>query len=175
MSGGKERDPVALPAGGVEVDARTVTTVQESRWLAGVNRQMQPTANLHQRAASQAAAAKRKAEAMSEAEAKQRKADHKKEVRAQQKTERVAAAAAAAAATAAARVPDRRQLNRWLKAEGQDRCDADEWGAFESFVCDQHGVSELAEFDDEDLEQVSSRLRRQPSLLSTAVPLQSVV
>ena len=135
---------------------------------------MQPTANLHQRAASQAAAAKRKAEAMSEAEAKQRKADHKKEVRAQQKTERVAAAAAAAA-TAAARVPDCRQLNRWLKAEGQDRCDADEWGAFESFVCDQHGVSELAEFDDEDLEQVSSRLRRQPSLLSTAVPLQSVV
>ena len=77
-----------------------------------------------------------------------------KEVRAQQKAERVAAVAAAAAAAAASRVPDRRRLNRWLKEEEEERCDADEWADFESFICEQRGVSELAELEDEELEQV---------------------
>jgi|EP00966_Prymnesium_polylepis_P128370 hypothetical protein len=98
-------------------DNWTQATTQESRWRGGVNRQAQPQAQQHQRAASQAAAAKRKAEAMPEEEVKRRAAAHKREVRAQEKAERVAAAAVAAAAAATARVPDRRRLNRWLKAE----------------------------------------------------------
>jgi uncharacterized protein YhaN len=115
MADGKKRSPVALPIGDDEDEARTVTTVQESRWLAGVTRQAeaQPTAQLHQQAASQAAAAKRTAEASFTAEeAKRRRADHMKEVRAQQKAERVAAAAAA-------RVPDRRQAGSSIDGSKQ--------------------------------------------------------
>ena len=105
MADGK-RALVAPPVGD-EDDAQMVTTIQESRWLAGVTRQAQPTAQLHQQAASQAAAAKRKEQAsFTAAEAKRRRADHMKEVRAQQKAERVAAVSAAAAAAAAPRVPD---------------------------------------------------------------------
>eukprot|EP00966_Prymnesium_polylepis_P106784 2472037-Prymnesium_polylepis.1 len=134
MSDCNQRTPVAQ---GGEGDAWTQATAQESRWRAGVNRQAQPMASLHQHAASMAAAAKRKANAMPEEEAKRRKADHKKEVRAQQKAEHVAVAAAAAAAAAAARVLDLRRLNRLLKAEDEERCDAEEWADFLSFVCEQ--------------------------------------
>ena len=37
---------------------------------------------------------------------------------------------------------------------GEERCDAEEWADFESFICEQRGVSELAELEDEELEQV---------------------
>ena len=63
---------------------------QASRWRAGVDRQAQPQAQQHQRAASQAAAAKRKAEAMPEEEVKRRAAAHKREVRAKEKAEKEA-------------------------------------------------------------------------------------
>ena len=149
---GKQRAPEAAAHDGD--DDWTQATTQESRWRAGVNRQAQPQARQHQRAASQAATAKRKAEAMPEEEVKRRAAAHKKEVRAKEKAEKEAAAAATAAAAAAARVPNRRGLNRWLKEEEEERCDADEWADFESFICEQRGVSELAELEDEELEQV---------------------
>ena len=51
-------------------------TVQDSRWLNGVNRQLRPDAPSQRQAASAAAAIKRKAEAMPEAERKRRKAAH---------------------------------------------------------------------------------------------------
>jgi hypothetical protein len=41
-----------------------------------------------------------------------------------------------------------------LKADGEERCDADEWDAFESFVCERYRVIKLGGLDDEDLEQV---------------------
>ena len=144
---GQQRAPEA--AAHDNDDNWTQATTQESRWRAGVDRQAQPQAQQHQRAASQAAAAKRKAEAMPEEEVKRRAAAHKREVRAKEKAEKEAAAAAAAA-----RVPNRRGLNRWLKEEEEERCDADEWADFESFICEQRGVSELAELEDEELEQV---------------------
>ena len=132
-------------SGGVddEDDSRTITTVQESFWLAGVNRQAQPTAQLHQRAASQAAAAKRTREAMTKEEAKRRRADHMKEVRAREKAEKVAAeaeaeaeaaAATAAEADAAAAAPTRELLNEWLRAEREEECGQDEWLEFTSTV-----------------------------------------
>jgi len=112
---GKERASIAH-----DDDDATQATTEESCWRAGVNRQAQPQAQQHQLAASQAAAAKRKAEAMPESESKRRAAEHKKEVRALEKAERVAAVAAAAAAAAAARVPDLASLNEWLEEEGTE-------------------------------------------------------
>ena len=53
-----------------EDDDATQATTQHSRWRAGVNRQSQPQAQQHQIAASQAAAAKRTANAMHEEERK---------------------------------------------------------------------------------------------------------
>lgn len=60
MRPGKER--AASPVADDE-DATQVTT-QENRWRAGVNRQSQPDASLHQRAAGLASGAKREASAM---------------------------------------------------------------------------------------------------------------
>lgn len=70
----------------VDLDASTSTAadVQEAQWRAGVNRQAQPGAISHQKAASQAAAAKRKAKAMSGAEkeaADRRNADRRNEAK----------------------------------------------------------------------------------------------
>ena len=50
----------------VDLDAATTTSADahEAQWRSGVNRQAQPHAASHQKAASQAAAAKRKANAM---------------------------------------------------------------------------------------------------------------
>ena len=90
MPHGKER---AAPASIASADDETV---QDTRWLNGVNRQMRPDAPSQRQAASQAAAVKRKAAAMPEAERKRRRADHAQMVRAQQKATREAAAAAAA-------------------------------------------------------------------------------
>ena len=70
-------------------------TVQDTRWLNGVNRQLQPDAPSQRQAASHAAADKRKANAMPEAERKRRRADHAKQVRAAAKAAREQAAAAA--------------------------------------------------------------------------------
>ena len=55
-------------------------TVQDARWLNGVNRQLQPDAPSHQQAASRAAATKRKADAMTgeeKAAAERRRADRR--------------------------------------------------------------------------------------------------
>ena len=94
MRRSKEREQLADE----QVDAPdTVVATEEGRWRAGVNRQAQPSAQEHQRAAGLASGAKRKAIAMSEEERKARKAAHMVEVRAQQKAAREAAAAAAAA------------------------------------------------------------------------------
>ena len=145
---GKERASIAA-----DDDEATQATTEESRWRADVNRQAQPHAQQHQLAASQAAAAKRKAEAMPQAERKRRAAEHKKEVRAREAAERAAAVAAAIAAAAAARVPDLAALNMWLEEMDEELCDEGEWDEFNSFICDLHCVSELGELDAEDLEQ----------------------
>ena len=73
-------------------------TVQDPRWLNGVNRQLRPDASSHQHIASEAAAAKRKAQAMPEGERRRRRAAHAKEVRAAAKKAKLEAAAASAAA-----------------------------------------------------------------------------
>jgi len=70
-------------------------TVQDSRWLNGVNRQLRPDAPSQRQAASAAAAAKRKAGAMSDAERKTKDAERNKRNRAAAK-EKLAAAAAVA-------------------------------------------------------------------------------
>ena len=77
---GKELAP-GLSVMRADLDAATSTSadVQEAQWRAGVNRQAQPGAALHQHAASAAAAAKRVATAMTgdEKEAAERcRADH---------------------------------------------------------------------------------------------------
>ena len=139
----------------------TQATTQDSRRRAGVNRQAQPQAQSHQLAASQAAAAKRTAEAMltNEDERKAKRAEHRaahaREVRARQAAERAAAAAAARAEAEAARVPDLHRLNEWLEEDGEDECDNDEWIAFEEYTIEQpqHGIYSLDELDDEDLEK----------------------
>ena len=119
-----------------DADGATQITAQEGRWLNGVNRQLRPDAAAQRLAASQAAAAKRTANAMSEEESKAKKAKHKREVRAQKAAEKAAAAAAArgtardkeaiaaraAAASArkrAAMVPSLSEFNRWFERHGE--------------------------------------------------------
>lgn len=75
---------------------------RDAQWQAGVRRQALPDARQHQVNASQAAAAKRSAEAMPEEERKAKHRTHATEVRERQRAERAAAAAAAAAPAAAA-------------------------------------------------------------------------
>ena len=134
----------------------TQAAADESQWRAGVNRQSQPTAHEHQLAASKAAAAKRTANAMPAEERKEKRAARRREVTAQKATERAAAAGLARQAAAAARVPTHRQLNRWLKEEGEEElCDADEWDEFESFTTVAQDVVGFEEFDDDELDQDS--------------------
>lgn len=73
-------------------------TVQDTRWLNGVNRQLRPDAPSQRQAASAAAAAKRKAGAMTEEERKARDAERNQRNRAAKKAKLAAAAASAAAA-----------------------------------------------------------------------------
>ena len=135
-------------------DCATHATTQESRWRAGVNRQAQQSAQLHQVAASQAAAAKLTSTAMPPEERKAKRAAHAAEVRAKEAAKRAAAAEVARAEAAAARVPTRRQLNMWLKEEGDEvSCDRDEWDAFEDYTMNALGVSGFDDLEDEDLEQ----------------------
>ena len=139
-----------------------MTTVQEARWLAGVNRQAQPTAQQHQVAASQAAAAKRKAVAMTAEERKAKRAEHAKDVRAEKAAAKATAAAAAAAAAAAeaaaaaaaaAHAPDREQLNGWLRAQQEKECEQEEWLEFSRIICKDYQVSTLNEIDKKKFEQ----------------------
>jgi hypothetical protein len=147
---GKQR---AVPQ---EEEDVTQAAADESQWRAGVNRQSQPTAHEHQLAASKAAAAKRTANAMPAEERKEKRAARRREVTAQKATERAAAAGLARQAAAAARVPTHRQLNRWLKEEGEEElCDADEWDEFESFTTVAQDVVGFEEFDDDELDQDS--------------------
>ena len=60
--------PPRAPRTDDDDDDATQMTAQDSRWLAGINRQAQQDAHVHQVAASQAASVKRKANAMSDAE-----------------------------------------------------------------------------------------------------------
>jgi hypothetical protein len=72
--------------------ADDVTQLGDGRWRAGITRQLQASAQEHQRAAGLASGAKRKAAAMWDAERKAKRAAHMVEVRAQQKAAREAAA-----------------------------------------------------------------------------------
>ena len=94
-----------------DLDAATSTMVDvhEAQWRAGVNRQAQPEAVSHQLAASRAAAAKRKANAMTgedKAAAQRRNADKRNEAK---RAKRAAANAAAAEATEATAASDAMQ------------------------------------------------------------------
>ena len=96
--------PAGLSVMRADLDAATTTSVDahEAQWRAGVNRQAQPQAGSHQLAASRAAAAKRKVNAMSGAEkeaAQRRNADRRNEVK---RAKRAAAKAAEATEAAAA-------------------------------------------------------------------------
>ena len=135
-------------------DDVTQAAVQESQWRAGVNRQSLPAAHKHQLAASQAAAAKRTANAMPPAERKAKRAAARRKVTAQKAAERIAAAGAARAEAAAARVPTCKQLNRWLKEEGQDEsCNRDEWDAFEDYIAIVQDVDCFDDLEDNELTQ----------------------
>ena len=90
---GKERMSLSAPGD----DEATQMTTQDARWLNGVNRQLQADAAEQRLAASQAAAMKRKVDAMPEDERKRRDAERNRINRARQAAERVAAAAAARA------------------------------------------------------------------------------
>ena len=74
-------------------------TVQDARWLNGVNRQLRPDAPSQRQAASAAAAAKRKANAMPEAERKRKRAEAAKQARAVAKRAREQTAAASVSST----------------------------------------------------------------------------
>ena len=96
----------------VDLGAATSTSVDmhEAQWRAGVNRQAQPAAGSHQLAASEAAAAKRKAGAMSgdeKAAAQRLNADRRN---AAKRAKRAAAAAVQAAAPLEAMGQGRPQL-----------------------------------------------------------------
>ena len=69
-------------------------TVQDTRWLNGINRQLRPDAAEQRLVASQAAAVKRKAEAMPEDQRKRRDAERNRKNRARKAAEKAAAAAA---------------------------------------------------------------------------------
>ena len=89
-----------------DLDAATSTTAdtREAQWRAGVNRQAQPAAVSHQQAASQAAAVKRKANAMTGTEkesADRRRADRRNEAKRARRAAAKAAEAEAAEAAAA--------------------------------------------------------------------------
>lgn len=136
-------------------DGATQATTQDSRWRAGVNRQAQAQAQQHQVAASQAAAAKRTASAMTVEERKVKRAARARELYAQQAAKRAVVAEVARAEAAAARLPTRKQLNRWLKEEGDKApCDRDEWDAFEEYTMNALDVGGFDELEDDDLEQV---------------------
>lgn len=144
---------------GKELPADDETT-QDSRWLNGVNRQLQPDAAQQRQSASLAASDKRKENAMSEEERKAKRALHAKEVRARDAANRAESAAtarknveAAAAQAAAARVPTLACLNTWLANEGDDPCDLDEWDKFEEYTTGVENVAGLHELGDEDLER----------------------
>ena len=138
-------------------DASTQLSWQEVRRLNGINRQLRPDSAAQRLAASQAAAAKRRADAMPADERKAKRAQHMKEVRARQRAERAAAASAqsgstqsnAATATmpseptaiesaaaepaateSAAAKPDLALFNGWLRCEGYGPIEEDEWDEF---------------------------------------------
>ena len=134
-------------------DDATQATTQDSRWRAGVNRQSQPQAQQHQIAASQAAAAKRTANAMPKEERNAKRAARARELYAKQVGERAAAAEAAAAEAAAARVPTLQQLNVWLAEEDDEPCSIDEWCKFEDYTMQIEDISGLEELNDEELEE----------------------
>lgn len=73
----------------------TAIAPDDARWLNGVHRQMQPDAPSQRMAASQAAAAKRTANAMSEEERKLKDAERGRQKRAKKAAEKAAAAEAA--------------------------------------------------------------------------------
>ena len=122
-------------------------TVQDVRWLNGVNRQLRPDAAAQRLAASQAAAAKRTANAMPEDERKAKRRQHAKEVRERQRAERAAAAAEPAAEPAAelaaqpaaepevepaATAPPVLDLfNQWLHHDGYEQAGPEEWQDFQ--------------------------------------------
>ena len=90
---GKEPCEPCEPPDDDHDDDTTQVTTQEGRWRAGVNRQSQPSAREHQRAAGIASGAKRKQNAMSEEDRKAKDAERNKRNRAEQKAAREAAAA----------------------------------------------------------------------------------
>ena len=123
-------------------------TVQDARWLNGVNRQLRPDAPTHQQVASEAAASKRKANAMPEDERKRKRAAHAKEVRAAAKRERMQAAAVAAAAQ---EVSD---FNAALKQVAEDaalgeveRFDFCEWLLQKELLPDEASLDEWRDSD----------------------------
>ena len=140
------KQPRDADAAQLEDDDASQATTQDSHWLAGVNRQAQPQAQQHQLTASQAAGAKRTANAMSTDERKAKRAAHAREVRAQQAAERATAAAAARAEAAAAQLPEQAFLNELIDEDNHTRrndggdwermqhCDNVEWVAFKKYV-----------------------------------------
>jgi hypothetical protein len=140
------KQPRDADAAQLEDDDASQATTQDSHWRAGVNRQAQPQAQQHQLTASQAAGAKRTANAMSTDERKAKRAAHAREVRAQQAAERATAAAAARAEAAAAQLPEQAFLNELIDEDNHTRrndggdwermqhCDNVEWVAFKKYV-----------------------------------------
>ena len=123
-------------------------TVQDTRWLNGINRQLRPDAAEQRLAASQAAAVKRKAEAMPDDERKKRDAERNRKNRARKAAEKASAAAAAREAVAAQEaeeagavstldavppVPTLETFNGWCVQYYGAPIDEDEWDAFADF------------------------------------------
>ena len=127
-------------------------TVQDTRWLNGVNRQLRPDAAAQRLAASQAAAAKRTANAMPEEERKAKRRKHAKEVRERQRAARAAVVQSAGPAAEPTPVPAAEPaaepiamppaepawtppsfalFNEWLQHEGHEKAVEDEWCDFE--------------------------------------------
>ena len=132
-----------------QIDAPdTVVDSREGHWRGGVNRQSQVDVQAHQVAASQAAAAKRKAMAMPDAERRAKEAKHKADIRAlqaadsdgelerkerearQRREKRAAQKAAQEVATKAAQKVSLRQLNTLLREEDEESINELEFDEF---------------------------------------------
>ena len=85
---GKDR---IAPSSADDDETLTQMTAEASRWLNGVNLQLRPDAAEQRQRASQAAAVKRKAEAMSDDERKSRDAERNRRNRARKAAEKAAA------------------------------------------------------------------------------------
>lgn len=112
-------------------------TVQDTRWLNGVNRQLRSDAPSQRQAASAAAAVKRKAGAMTEDERKAKDAERNKRNRAAKQAELSDFHAALARVTAEAALGEDEQVDfsewLWQHDLAPDQASLDEWRGSDSY------------------------------------------